>query len=496
LPSANPILDKRRAGVLLHPTSLPSGDLGADADAFLDFLQAAGLTVWQMLPLGPTHAERSPYHCLSVHAISPSLVSLGRLVERGWLKQAPVAGDVSARRAALQQAHAGLQSRAPAQDRAEFDRFCTEQAAWLESYVLYRALREEQGEKPWWEWPTALRDRETKALAEAENRLSRRRGELRFQQFAAGTQWHALRAQAQARKILLFGDMPIFVAHDSAEVWAEPQRFKLDALGQPRVVAGVPPDYFSAGGQRWGNPLYDWEFMRAHKFSWWVGRLATELSRFDLVRVDHFRGFEACWEIPASEPTAINGEWVSAPGAALFETFLKKFGRLPLVAEDLGLITPEVEALRDRFGLPGMSVLQFAFESDAENPYLLHNIEANRVVYTGTHDNDTTLGWFDELSDDKRRRVREYLANRDEPMPWALLRAALMSVGRWAIVPMQDLLGLGAGNRMNRPGTGTDNWGWKFAWPQVTPDLAPRVRQLIELYGRLPESTASADKRG
>jgi 4-alpha-glucanotransferase len=280
--------------------------------------------------------------------------------------------------------------------------------------------------------------------------------------------------------------MPIFVAHDSAEVWAEPQRFKLDALGQPRVVAGVPPDYFSAGGQRWGNPLYDWEFMRAHKFSWWVGRLATELSRFDLVRVDHFRGFEACWEIPASEPTAINGEWVSAPGAALFETFLKKFGRLPLVAEDLGLITPEVEALRDRFGLPGMSVLQFAFESDAENPYLPHNIEANRVVYTGTHDNDTTLGWFDELSDDKRRRVREYLANRDEPMPWALVRAALMSVGRWAIVPMQDFLGLGAGNRMNRPGTGTDNWGWKFAWSQVTPDLAPRVRQLIELYGRLP----------
>ena len=482
---AQPILDQRRAGVLLHPTSLPSGDLGADADAFLDFLQAAGLTVWQMLPLGPTHAERSPYHCLSVHAISPSLISLGRLVERGWLKQAPAVGDASARRAALEQAHLGLQSRAPGEDRAAFDRFCHEEAGWLENYVLYRALREEHGDRPWWEWPAELRDRAPKAMAGAESRLAQQRADLRFQQFAAGTQWHALRAQAQARKILLFGDMPIFVAHDSAEVWAQRERFKLDKLGQPRVVAGVPPDYFSAEGQRWGNPLYDWEFMRKHEFAWWVARLTTELSRFDLVRVDHFRGFEACWEIPASEPTAIKGQWVPAPGAALFETFLKKFGRLPLVAEDLGLITHEVEVLRDRFGLPGMSVLQFAFESDAENPYLLHNIVANRVAYTGTHDNDTTLGWFDGLSDDKKKRVREYLGNHDEPMPWVLIRAALMSVGRWTIVPMQDLLGLGAGNRMNRPGTGTDNWGWKFAWPQVTPELAPRVRQLIELYGRL-----------
>ena len=482
-----PILDKRRAGVLLHPTSLPGGDLGADADTFLDFMQAAGLTVWQMLPLGPTHAECSPYHCLSVHAISPNLVSLGRLVERGWLKQAPAVGDVSARRAAFAQAHTGLRTRATPEDRAAFERFAGEKTTWLENYVLYRALRQEHGEKPWWQWPAPLRDREPKALAEAERRLAERRADLRFEQFAADTQWQALRAQARARGILLFGDMPIFVAHDSAEVWAQPQRFKLDKLGHPHVVAGVPPDYFSAEGQRWGNPMYDWEFMRAHGFSWWIDRMTTELLRFDLVRVDHFRGFEACWEIPASEPTAINGKWVKAPGVELFDAFLKKFGQLPLVAEDLGVITPEVEALRDRFGLPGMSVLQFAFESDAENPYLLHNIDPNRVVYTGTHDNDTTLGWFDSLATEQQQRVREYLGNRDEAMPWTLTRAALMSVGRLAIVPMQDWLGCGAGHRMNRPGTGTDNWGWKFAWPDVPPDLAARMRQLIELYGRLPE---------
>lgn len=492
------ILDRRRTGVLLHPTSLPAGDFGSDAEQFLDFMQSAGLTVWQMLPLGPTHADRSPYHCLSVHAMSPGLVSLGQLVERGWLKQAPAAGDASARRAAFTQAYAGLHAHGVAEDRAAFERFCDEQREWLDSYALYRALRAEHGEQPWWQWPPALRDREPKALASAAERLAERRALIRFEQFAAVTQWQTLRALARDRGILLLGDMPIFVAHDSAEVWAQPERFKLDEVGQPRVVAGVPPDYFSKDGQRWGNPIYDWDFMGAHGFSWWVARLATELSRFDLIRVDHFRGFEACWEIPASDPTAVNGKWVKAPGEALFDTFLKRFGRLPLVAEDLGLITPGVEALRDRYGLPGMSVLQFAFEGGADNPYLLHNIEANRVVYTGTHDNDTTSGWFDMLDTDKQERVREYLGNRDEPMPWALIRGALMSVGRWAVVPMQDLLGLGAGHRMNMPGTGEGNWAWKFAWSEVPKDLAERVRQLVELYGRLPEtknSTAPVNER-
>jgi 4-alpha-glucanotransferase len=476
------ILDKRRAGVLLHPASLPSGDFGPDVERFLDFMQAAGLTVWQTLPLGPTHADRSPYHCLSVHAINPAFISLERLVARGWLARAPQRADVGARRDAIAQAHDAVTKRA--EDRAGFERFAHEHRDWLQSYVLYRALRDEQGERPWWEWPAPLRDRDAGALADAERRLASRLALFRFEQYAAVTQWQALRAQARGRGILLLGDMPIFVAHDSAEVWAQRERFKLDALGQPSVVAGVPPDYFSKDGQRWGNPLYDWEFMRAHGFSWWIARLTTELSRFDLVRVDHFRGFEACWEIPAGDATAVNGKWVQVPGAALFDAFLERFGKLPLVAEDLGLITAEVHALRDRYGLPGMSVLQFAFEGGADNPYLPHNIESNRVVYTGTHDNDTTLGWFEGLTSELQQHVREYLGASDEPMPAALVRAAFMSVGRWAIIPLQDFLGLGRGHRMNTPGTGRDNWGWKFGWGDVPPDLAANVKQLVDLYGR------------
>jgi len=485
------ILDTRRAGVLLHPTSFPAGDFGADAERFLDFMQAAGLSVWQTLPLGPTHADRSPYHCLSVHAVDPALISLDRLRAKGWLPQAPANAAPAARRHALTEAARGLRERGAPDDRAAFERFSEEQRAWLQNYSLYLALREESGERPWWEWPPPLRDRDPEALAEAGRRLAERLAVIRFEQFAAVTQWQALRAQARARGILLLGDMPIFVAHDSAEVWASRERFKLDDVGQPRVVAGVPPDYFSAQGQRWGNPLYDWEFMRVHGFRWWLDRLATELARFDLVRVDHFRGFEACWEIPAGDETAVNGRWVKVPGEALFDAFLARFGKLPLVAEDLGLITPEVHRLRDRYGLPGMAVLQFAFEGGADNPYLPHNLEANRVVYTGTHDNDTTLGWFAGLPAELQRRVTEYLGGASEPMPWPLVRAALMSVGRWAILPMQDLLGLGRGHRTNMPGTGSGNWAWKFAWSQVPDDLPARVRALVELYGRLPKENVS-----
>ena len=482
------VLDTRRAGVLLHPTSLPGGDLGPDAEYFLDFMQSCGLSVWQTLPLGPTHADKSPYHCLSVHAVSPSLISLARLHAKGWLAKVPSTNDPAARRQAIAQARLALEGRGAPADRGALRRFCEEQSSWLDNYALYRALREENEERPWWEWPAELRNREPKAIAAARQRLADRIAGIRFEQFAGVSHWQEVREQARRRSILLLGDMPIFVAHDSAEVWAQPERFLLDDSGQPRVVAGVPPDYFSKEGQRWGNPLYDWEFMRAHGFSWWIARLTTELSRFDLVRVDHFRGFEACWEIPAADATAVNGKWVKVPGEALFDAFLKKFGRLPLVAEDLGLITPEVNRLRDRYGLAGMAVLQFAFEGGATNPYLPHNIEANRIVYTGTHDNDTTLGWFESLSEETRQRVLEYLGHGRETMPWPLIRAALMSVGRWAVIPMQDLLGLGRGYRMNMPGTGNGNWEWKFAWSDVPKDLAARTKRMVELYGRLPEA--------
>ena len=479
------VLDKRRAGVLLHPTSLPGGDFGLDAFQFVDFMQAAGLSVWQTLPLGPTHADGSPYHCLTVHAINPAFVSLETLVEEGWLAEVPTPANATTRFAALAQAHAGLLAHGKPEDRTAFENFCAQHGGWLHGYALYQALREEQGERPWWEWPSALRDREPRALDDARVRLKDRLMTIAFTQFVANRQWQAVRAYARSRDILLFGDMPIFVAHDSATVWAHRDCFKLDAAGQPTVVAGVPPDYFSATGQHWGNPHYDWGNLCTQKFDWWIRRLETEFSRFDFVRVDHFRGFEACWEIPADEKTAVNGRWVKVPGVELFDALRAHFGQLPLVAEDLGVITPEVNQLRDRYGLPGMAVLQFAFDGSPDNPYLPHNIKSNTVVYSGTHDNDTTCAWFESLPAQQQLYVVDYLGYLYEPMPWPLVRTALMSVAHLAVFPMQDLLGLGHGQRMNTPGTNSGgNWSWKFSWADVGPDLAERMKRLIRLYGR------------
>ena len=477
----NKILDKRRAGVLLHPSSLPSGGFGADASRFLDFIHDAGLRVWQMLPLGPTHKDRSPYHCLSVHAINPELLCLDWLIEKGWLTPA----DGRSRHDAIQQAAKAFFAQANSSDRAAFDEMCHARAHWLDDYALYRALRDEHHGRPWWDWPPPLRDRDVAALHEARARLSARVDTVRFEQFVADAQWRQLRDAARERGVMLLGDMPIFVAHDSADVWAHRSCFKLDEAGQPRVIAGVPPDYFSATGQCWGNPLYDWDAMQAQGFEWWIRRLETEFSRFDVVRIDHFRGFEASWEIPAGEKTAVNGKWVKVPGDVLFDALLAHFGHLPLVAEDLGLITPEVHRLREKYALPGMAVLQFAFDGGADNPYLPHNIKTDTVAYTGTHDNDTTVSWFEELDAEKQSYVIDYLGHPHEPMPWPLIRTALRSVACLAILPMQDLQSLGRGHRMNTPGTANDrNWTWKFAWSDMPPDLASRLHRLVNLYGR------------
>jgi 4-alpha-glucanotransferase len=477
------VLAQRRAGVLLHPTSLPSGTLGADAYRFVDFLAESGFSVWQMLPLGPTHEDRSPYHCLSAHAVSPDFVSLERLVEWGWMRAEDL--DAGADRARqLRAARRALEQHGPEAERAAFPEFCAAEAHWLEDYLLYVALRAEQGGQPWWEWPAQLRDREPAALAAARARLSDALEQVCFEQFVAQRQWQALRAHAAACGVLLFGDVPIFVAHDSAEVWAHRECFKLDDTGHPTVVAGVPPDYFAATGQRWGNPLYDWQCMQREDFAWWVERMHTELSRFDLIRIDHFRGFEACWEIPVQDDTAINGRWVETPGDELFSALTRQLGSLPLVAEDLGFITPAVHALREFLGFPGMSILQFAFDGGADNPYLPHNQQPNCVAYTGTHDNDTTLSWFQGLAPEAQLRVVEYLGYPHEPMPWPLTRATLASVARLAVLPMQDLLALGRGHRMNTPGTTKGNWGWRFAWEQLPPDLATRLRRMNVLYGR------------
>lgn len=484
-------LDARRAGVLLHPTSLPGpgsvGTLGPDAARFLDFLQASGMSVWQMLPLSQPHEDGSPYQCMSVNAGNIDLVCQILLVEWGWLDGLDE-GD--GRRnpfhcILLRKAREGFLASASDEDRQSFERFVQQHGHWLEDYALYLALKQEHGGQPWWQWDRELRDRRPGALQKARERLDEVLDQYRFDQYVFYRQWALLREAARDRGVLLFGDMPIFVAHDSADVWAHRHLFDLDEAGQPRHVAGVPPDYFSETGQRWGNPHYDWSRMQADSFQWWIERIAAQLELVDLIRIDHFRGFESYWSIPANEPTAVSGHWVKAPGEALFRALKQRFGRLPLVAEDLGVITPEVEALRDDFGLPGMKILQFAFEGGPDNPYLPHAHLPNCVVYTGTHDNDTTLGWFSSCDPSLQSHVLEYLGGPGESMPWPLVRSALASVARLAVVPFQDLLGLDGNHRMNVPGTTEGNWEWRFNWDQVDDGLAKRVRGLTELYGRI-----------
>ena len=483
--TASCCLDRRGAGVLLHLSSLPGpgacGQLGPAAFRFVEFLAACGMAVWQMLPVGPTAADGSPYQSGSVHAGNRRFIAAEPLVAAGWLDAADAQGEVDVW---LARAWRNFRTSATASARRELEDFCRHQAYWLEDYALFAAL---QDDRPggWWSWPTGLRDREPQAMAEARARLHERIALVRFEQFLFFTQWAALKAHANARGVRLFGDMPIFVAHDSAEVWAHRDLFSLDERGLPTVVAGVPPDYFSATGQRWGNPLYRWDALQRDGFRFWIDRLCTQLKLFDLVRIDHFRGFEAYWEIPASEPVAVHGRWVQAPGKTLFERLHEVYDPLPVVAEDLGVITAEVEALRDGFGLPGMKILQFAFSGGPANPYLPYNHPERSVVYTGTHDNDTTVGWFAALPEGERAHVEDFLGRPTEAMPWPLIRCALASPARLAILPMQDLLALDGRHRMNLPGTHEGNWLWRFEWEQVPPALAGRVRHLVSLYGRL-----------
>jgi 4-alpha-glucanotransferase len=483
--TASCCLDRRGAGVLLHLSSLPGpgacGQLGPAAFRFVEFLAACGMAVWQMLPVGPTAADGSPYQSGSVHAGNRRFIAAEPLVAAGWLDAADAQGEVDVW---LARAWRNFRTSATAAVRRELEDFCRHQAYWLEDYALFAAL---QDDRPggWWSWPTGLRDREPQAMAEARARLHERIALVRFEQFLFFTQWAALKAHANARGVRLFGDMPIFVAHDSAEVWAHRDLFSLDERGLPTVVAGVPPDYFSATGQRWGNPLYRWDALQRDGFRFWIDRLCTQLKLFDLVRIDHFRGFEAYWEIPASEPVAVHGRWVQAPGKTLFERLHEVYDPLPVVAEDLGVITAEVEALRDGFGLPGMKILQFAFSGGPANPYLPYNHPERSVVYTGTHDNDTTVGWFAALPEAERAHVEDFLGRPTEPMPWPLIRCALASPARLAILPMQDLLALDGTHRMNLPGTHEGNWLWRFEWEEVPPVLAGRVRHLVSLYGRL-----------
>jgi len=489
---AHSILDRRRAGILLHITSLPgaadNGDLGKDAYRFVDFLARAGITVWQTLPVNPTHPDGSPYQCLSAHAGNPRMIDLGWLVERGWLPEQvltqAIAAEPGHRDACL--AYAFARFRSDGQSIADLDGFVAEHRHWLDDFALFMAIRAEQGDRPWQTWPEPLRDRDPAALGAARVRLADRIARVCFEQFLFYGQWRALRAYANARGVLLFGDIPIFVAGDSADVWARREEFDLTPEGNPRVVAGVPPDYFSATGQRWGNPHYRWDHMQANGFRWWLERFRGQLALYDWVRIDHFRGLEAYWEIPADSATAIEGRWIPAPGQALLEALVHTLGDrgVPLIAENLGIITPEVEALRERFDIPGMLILQFAFDGGPGNPYLPHNHTTNNVVYTGTHDNDTTVSWFEGLSAGQQAHVRRYLGNPAADMPEALVQSALASVAKLAILPLQDVIGLGQGYRMNTPGTIDGNWAWRFNWSQLADAHAVALSEMVQLYGR------------
>jgi 4-alpha-glucanotransferase len=494
----------RRSGILLHPTSLPgphgSGDLGPEAWRFADWLADAGQTLWQVLPLGGIGPGNSPYMSSSAFAGNVLLIDLGELQQRGWLSAddvAPVAGldarridfgtMVSFRMERLARAAARFATRASDEERTDLADFVQRQADWLPDYALFMALAEHHGWRDWCEWPDGLATRQTVALAAARAAHAERIAFWTFCQWCFFRQWPALRAHAHSRGVRIVGDMPIFLAYQSADVWSQPELFELDARGRPTVVAGVPPDGFSVTGQRWGNPLYRWSAHAQTGHAWWIERVRRSFELLDIVRIDHFRGFAGYFEIPASEPTAQKGRWVPGPGQALFRAIADALGPLPIIAEDLGVITPDVDALRKDFAFPGMRILQFAWGEDdtAERRFLPHRHEPDTVVYTGSHDNDTTLGWWASAPESTRRHLREYLATDGRAVHWDLVRAACASVADTAVYPLQDVMGLDGTHRMNFPGQSSGWWAWRFDWHQVPADAATRLRRMCELYDRL-----------
>jgi 4-alpha-glucanotransferase len=504
----------RSAGILLHPTGLPGphgiGELGREAVAFLDFLREAGQSLWQVLPLGPTGYGDSPYQSFSAFAGNPLLVSLARLRDDGLLEDRdlkPGAGpsriqvDFGAlkefKRPLLAKAHAAFEKSAGAGPREAFEAFRTRQASWLPDFALFAALKRAHGGAAWTEWDPALVGRDPSALEKARTEQAPELRRVEFEQWLFFSQWEGLRREARARGIRIMGDIPIFVSHDSADVWAHPELFHLTDQGQTRLQAGVPPDYFSATGQLWGNPLYRWDELARTGYAWWIERVRAVLSLVDVVRLDHFRGFQAFWEIPGGDLTAENGRWVEGPGAALFEALEAALGPLPIVVENLGLITPEVEALRTRLGFPGMAVLQFAFGGDDPTSHFLpHNFPREVVAYTATHDNDTVVGWWKGGVGDSTRSTKDvdreharalaYVGGDGSEIHWDFLRSLYVSVANTVIVPLQDVLGLGSEARMNLPGRADGNWRWRFETADLTLELRRRLRALAAVSGRLP----------
>jgi 4-alpha-glucanotransferase len=498
------MLFPRATGILLHPASLPSrggiGDFGPAAYEFVDFLAAARQGLWQVLPLGPPANGNSPYSSTSAFAGNPLLISLERLAERGWIEYSSLTSlteetgaidyeEVYQRKLPLiiEGARTFLQKAQP-NARKRFEKFCSANSWWLEDFVLFDTLRERYARRCWKEWPRELATRQPAALDTARKELASEISLRRILQFFFFEQWHALRLYCAQRSIRVVGDIAIFVDHDSADVWSHRDLFRLRKDNfEPEAVAGVPPDAFSATGQRWGSPLYDWGVMKARGYDWWIDRLRWATQTCDYIRLDHFRGFEQFWEIPASEPTAVNGRWVDGPKDELFNKLREALGGLPFFAEDLGYITPAVHALRERHQIPGIAVLQFGFSNAGAHVYLPHRLTPDRVVYTGTHDNDTTLGWWTSgVSENERRAIQAYAGESDDGIPWAFIRLAQESVASLSVVPLQDVLGLGSEARLNTPSVSEGNFRWRYQPGSLTSALAEKLAALAVVTDRLP----------
>jgi 4-alpha-glucanotransferase len=498
------MLASRSSGILVHPSSFPSrfgiGDFGEEAYNFIDFLVKGGQKIWQILPLGPTGYGNSPYMCYSALAGNPFLISPDKIVEAGWLSTENLVNlpdfpldrvdydlVIATKIPLLQKAAKNFKLQATKENLAEYSEFC-QQETWLDDYALFMALKDAHAGESWHLWETDIAQRQPEAMEKWRSKLSEEIHYHKFSQYLFFSQWQALKEYANENEVKIFGDIPIYVSHDSADVWAQPQIFCLEEeTGEVAKMAGVPPDYFSETGQLWGNPVYNWEELEKTNFQWWIDRVKATLQQVDILRIDHFRGFEAFWAVPKGEETAIEGEWIEAPGDKLFTVLKEKLGELPIVAEDLGVITPEVEALRDKFQFPGMKILQFAFDSDRVNPFLPFNyLQRNCVVYTGTHDNDTTAGWYWARSIEEQARVRDYLGCIEpEGIHWSLIRLAMGTVANTAIFPLQDIFGLGTDSRMNIPSVTEGNWSWRYSSDMLIPWLSDRLKHLTGLYGRL-----------
>ena len=493
---------KRSSGVLLHPTSLPGkygiGTLGEEAYKFVDFLIKSKQKLWQVFPLGPTGYGDSPYQCFSAFAGNPLLIDLEKLVKDGYLgiedlstsenfsfEKVEYGKVIEFKTPILKKAFENFENHEDMLERSKFEVFCSHNSEWLEDYSLFRALKDKFDGKSWQDWDNDIKLRKKEALNFYTKKLSREMSFYKFNQYIFFKQWFEIKSYANENDIKVIGDIPIFISLDSSDAWANPELFYFDKDRKPVSVAGVPPDYFSETGQLWGNPLYNWEKLKETNFKWWVKRVEKNLQMADIIRVDHFRGFSEYWSVPSDEKTAINGEWIAAPGKELFETIKNELGKLPIIAEDLGVITPDVEILRDHFQFPGMKILQFAFDPYSESTHLPHTFSKNTVVYTGTHDNETILGWFHSTSEENRNFSKEYLnIDTSSDIAWQFIQASWSSVSNIAIAPMQDLLCLGNEARMNTPAVAADNWQWRFQSTQIDDELALKLKKLTTLYFR------------